>query len=624
MSHEPSGAADGSFDVVSETRAHLTSLAERFPDAPREQMRALHLLGVEREQIVAVSYREDVLRERIRDLPVDDEVRSLVRHAMRWVWKEEQMHTVFVRGALLRHGSWWLRLVTFVQQLNGAIAGWSTAVLHHVKWHKAPISRFWAHVFTFIGFVIGKVPRPVLRELREVSFRDYCRFSIAAEQTAAMCWERVAELGREAGDDLREVAPYEQMARDERNHEQIFQLLLDALDPEGRLREGWSADRIAERLAALGDFYLPPALRPGADTMPLGRGGDVVVATGTDGGATLAEALTGVGFEALLEERARAMNKRVDELVVAIKPTFMRGYSLRDPSSYTDPQLVRGLARAAKEAGCRQVTVLEAASIYDWYFDNRDVASVAQYLGYAFPEAEVVDVLDDVASHRFMRGMGQARVSASWRDADVRIAFGKLTSHPVDQIYLSFAQLECLVPRAFDFVFVERQAHRGQSVATIAGEFPPHLALIDAHAAVADGLLGVIACPRPKSPQRIYAGRDALSVDVVAARHVGEEVEDSDLLSDALQWFDDPRGRIRVVGCDEPIAGWKSPTHNEWSAILSLLSYPVYMLLSGRGTLFVPEMDECAFPPVEPPGFWLRTTRRVLRWMLRTRLPKSR
>jgi hypothetical protein len=38
----------------------------------------------------------------------------------------------------------------------------------------------------------------------------------------------------------------------------------------------------------------------------------------------------------------------------------------------------------------------------------------------------------------------------------------------------------------------------------------------------------------------------------------------------------------------------------------------VYQFGSGRGTLFVPEMDEQAFPPLAPPGGLLRLGRRAI------------
>ena len=56
--------------------------------------------------------------------------------------------------------------------------------------------------------------------------------------------------------------------------------------------------------------------------------------------------------------------------------------------------------------------------------------------------------------------------------------------------------------------------------------------------------------------------------------------------------------------------------HNEFSAFLSLVSYPVYVLGSGRGALFVPEMDEEVFPPKDSPSVPLRAARSAVRAMI--------
>jgi hypothetical protein len=49
---------------------------------------------------------------------------------------------------------------------------------------------------------------------------------------------------------------------------------------------------------------------------------------------------------------------------------------------------------------------------------------------------------------------------------------------------------------------------------------------------------------------------------------------------------------------------------------LSIISLPVYVWGSGRGTLFVPEMDERAFPPLQPEGRLLRFGRGAMRRLL--------
>jgi hypothetical protein len=155
-------------------------------------------------------------------------------------------------------------------------------------------------------------------------------------------------------------------------------------------------------------------------------------------------------------------------------------------------------------------------------------------------------------------------------------------------------------------------------------EFPPHFALLDAYELAADGLVGVMGCRRPKSPRRLYAGRDALAVDSVAARHLGvKDPRSSSLLLAAQHWFGDPTAPLEVVGCDEPITDWRGPYHNDVSSLLSFLAFPVYVMGSGRGSLFVPDMDEKAFPPRQRIGSSLRLARHGVQTLLGLRLPRK-
>jgi hypothetical protein len=73
---------------------------------------------------------------------------------------------------------------------------------------------------------------------------------------------------------------------------------------------------------------------------------------------------------------------------------------------------------------------------------------------------------------------------------------------------------------------------------------------------------------------------------------------------------------------DEPLIDWRGPYHDDVSALLSILALPVYVWGSGRGALFVPEMDEEAFPPSRPEGRLLRLGRRALRRLLGLRHPR--
>lgn len=615
--------------VVVETDQVLEGLASAHEGDVRAQIRAIYLMGLEREQIVAVAYREDAIRARIDALRVDDDTRDVIRHAMRWIWKEEQMHATFVRGVLLRVGGPLLRAQAFFSQAAGAIGGWAASVLHHVRWRDAPLSRFWAHAFTFGGWLAGRVPRSVTRGLRHLSFRDYCRFSLAAERSAAMCWHRVAEL-LESSEGTAAARWYAQMAGDEDHHGAIFGLLLEALDEEGRLEDGWTARRLREALTEVGPFYVAPAHR--GDACALGAGGAVEVVchqpscrheTAANAEGALRELLERCELDGLLAERAQERGVAVGALRVVIKPTFMRAYHRDDLSVVTSPKLLRELVAVLRERGCEDVALVEGAAIYDWHYENRSVASVARYLGLDELGARVVDVEDDLVPHALRRGMAQDRVSAAWRDADVRIAFGKLSTHPVDQVYLGVSQLESLSPRADENVFLDRHAERGPATMALIGDLPPHLALLDAYEDVPDGICGVIACEAPKAPRRLYGGRDALAVDLVAARHMGERhPEESAHLDAAMHFFGDPRGRTEVRGCDAPIADYRRACRDELSAMLGFVAHPVFVLASDRGRLFSPEMDEAAFPEKHPPSAAMRAARSVVRRLVQIRRPR--
>jgi hypothetical protein len=129
--------------------------------------------------------------------------------------------------------------------------------------------------------------------------------------------------------------------------------------------------------------------------------------------------------------------------------------------------------------------------------------------------------------------------------------------------------------------------------------------------------------PRPRTPRRLYAGADALAVDMVAARHLGvRDPGDSSLLTAANHWFGGWSARVEVAGCDEPVRDWRGPYSNELWAMMSFFALAMYVFGSGRGVRFVPEMDEEAFPPIAPEGWFLRFRRRNIRALLGLRHPR--
>lgn len=619
-----------SMTVYEQFEQELASWDRRFADAPGKEMVALCLLALEREELVAIGYREDLIVQRLRAMRVDDDVRDIIRHALIWAWKDEEMHAVYIRGAIFKLGSWNLKVQAFVRQMAGAIAGWSTSVRQHVLWSSAPISRTVATAFTAVGSVFGKVPQGVREHLRYGPFRNFCLFNIEAEKTAWLCWKRMAEIAAQIPEMPRNtVADFRRVQADEERHTQVFEILAATLDEDDRLVAGESASTLAEKIGAVSEFFLPRRLRPNFPARShLGSGGPVFVEQGTQLGEKLAvfhHLLEGCGLATEIKNRAAQLGKDLVDLKIAVKPTFMLGYDRCDTSMITDPELIDALAGYLRTIGCKEVAVIEARNIYDQFFHNRTVRSVAEYFGIGSPLYRVVDGSEEQVPHEYFRGMAQYSVARSWKDADFRITFGKMRSHPVELAYLTVGNVEWMGGRCDEFIFAERQAQRETAIMMLLDEFPPQFAILDAYAEAADGLVGVMGCPHPKSPLRVYAGVDALAVDMVAARHMHmKDPRESSILRAACHWFGDPTNAMQVVGTDEPLQHWRDPYHNEISTMLSFLSFPVYVMGSGRGSMFLPAMDCQAFPPLrrESPTEWLG--RRCMRALIGLHAPKQR
>ncbi len=613
-------------EVYEQFVQELDRWREKYRGRPRAEIVHLLLLALEREAIVAVAYRDYMLTRRVRAMPLPGEVQELIRHAMIWAWKDEEMHAIYIRGVIFKLGSTSLRFRALFRQMSGVAGGWAGSVQQHRRWSSAPLSRSLATFITWAGIVTGQVPPEVLKYLRYGSFRAFCLFNIDAEKTAGLSYQRMLEiLPGFAAPEI--IEDFRRIAEDEARHTRIFEILAAAVDEQDRLAPGVTAKSLRQQIGAIGEVFLPRAQRSTMSAAnPTGSGGRVWVMQGSTAEEKIPlfrRLLDEAGLSERLAERARAAGKPVQDLRIAIKVTFMLGYHRKDPSPITDPVLVKELARYLHELGCRDIAVVEARNIYDRFFQNRSVEQVAQYFDLISPDFRVVDLTDEQVPYAYYRGLAQYSVGRTWKDADFRITFGKLRSHPTDMVYLSIGNLEGMGARCDEFFFSERQSHRDTAIMMLLNDFPAHVAMLDGYDTAPDGLLGMMGSPRPRVPRRLYAGGDPLAVDIVAARHIGlREPHGSTMLRTACYWFGDPSTHIKVIGPDEPISGWRDAYHNEWSTLLSLVAYPVYEFGSGRGALFVAEMDKDAFPPINPERPLLRVGRRAIQSFLGLRLAK--
>jgi uncharacterized protein (DUF362 family) len=615
--------------VFEQFAEELKAWEAKFAGRPRDELIGLCLMALEREELVSVGYREELMTQRLSAMPIPPAVRHLMRHALIWAWRDEEMHSIYIRGALLKYGGPILRMKAFAQQLGGLVGGWAGSVRQHVPWSKAPVSRAGATFVTWLGALTGKVPEDVRKYLNYGPFREFCVFNIDAEKTASLCYERMIALALEAPELGRELAQdFVKVRDDEDRHARIFEILANALNEKDQLVDGETEESLTRKIEDVGEYFLPRTLRKQTVVnSKIGSGGRVFALEGKT-----AEEKCGVfrrlleesGLEAKLRQRAVALGKGPEELRIVIKPSFMLGYARKDRSIITDAELLRELADFLRERGCGNAVIVESANIYDQFFEHRSVGEVAAYFGMGECGLPVIDASNDQVAHAYFRGMAQNTISRSWKEADFRISFGKMRSHPIEMAYLTIGNLEWMGGRCDEFLFVERQAHRETALMMLLDGFPPDFALLDAYDQASEGLVGVMGCPRPPSPRRVYAGEDALSVDLTAARHMGvREPEQTNILRAACHWFGDPRERIEVLGTNEKLRGWRGPYETEFSTILSFVAYPVYVFGSGRGSLFVPEMDEQAFPPLQRVSFFQRVLRAALRRLLGLHFPRT-
>jgi uncharacterized protein (DUF362 family) len=537
------------------------------------------------------------------------------------------MHTIYIRGAILKLGGWRLRTQAFLTPAAGGIGGWAGSVLQHSHWSRAPVSRLTAMIVTAMGGLVGKVPRDVKQHLQLGPFRNFCLFNIDAEQTAAVCWYRIAELAASQPDLDKQLArDFNRVANDEDRHCRVFEILADALTNNDTLAQNKTVELLIEQIREVGEEFLPRGRRRVTDTEnPIGSGQKVLVLRSErreEKRALFRRLLDESGLRDAIRQRAEFLNQPIYRLKIAIKPTFMLGYHRRDLSPLTDPELIGDLAVYLRELGCADIALVEGRNIFDHFFQHRTVSDVANYFGIRSENYRVVDTEEDQVQHQYSRGMAQYTIAKTWRDADFRISFPKLRSHPIEMALLCVGNIEWVGGRCDEYLFLERQADRATAVMMLLNDFPPHFGIIDAFENIPDGLVGVMGCRQPIHPMRFYAGADALAVDTVALRHLGvEQFESSSLLRSTAQWFGGATNRIEVVGENSSIESWRGPYHNELRSLLSIMAYPIYVMGSGRGSLFLPEMDPQAFPFIRREGLLLKTTRRAVRWLLGLNMP---
>jgi uncharacterized protein (DUF362 family) len=589
--------------LLDDVRELLARWQVELADDPDVERDRLWLLALEREQVVAVAYREDFMSARLDDLPVDDAWRALIRQTLVWIWKDEELHAEYLRGLLLHRGGFLASVGVYGRQAQGALSGWATATEHHRRARSAPVRTSAARALVTAGSLSGQVPAILRRELRYQTFRRYCELNVALEATAELAYRRLLELSS----DPDEHATFDRIHADEARHAAAFRVLAATLTDDDRPAPGTTTQGLHDALEAISPWFIPAASRPGhpGRRRRFGSGAAVAVRSGTsddDRLPALEACLDAAGLAPLAAGARRA----------AVRVSFMLGYDRRDGSNINDPVLVDALARYLRRHGVEDVAVLEAPTVYGNLFAHRGVAEVARYFGFSSDAYRVVDISQDLRPFVFERGFVQRTISGTWLDADLRIVMPKMRTDPTEFGHLCLSTLEGSTGAIDATFYAKRQVDFRSATMMLLDVAPPDFGIVDVWAPVADGPFGVMGCHRPAAVRHLYAGADALAVDEVVIEDLGiDDPRRAPIVRRAHHWFGLDRYHVAVDGTRPPLGAELRGAHaSRVLRGLGTLSYPIYVYLSRDGDLFVPQMDTAAFPPAPQAG---RPTR-LVRW----------
>ncbi len=292
------------------------------------------------------------------------------------------------------------------------------------------------------------------------------------------------------------------------------------------------------------------ALEEDMDTLNLGstnseRVVKVAAIKGNDKFQVLDEVLEAADFFGKLEAARARSGKSKEAFAVIVKPNFMFMYSTKDPSTYTDPQLVERLMDRMSDRGYRNLACAEARSTYGMFFTNREVKTVARHIGLTEKNYRVIDLSENLEEYSFSGKLKKHFVNREWKDADFRIAFAKNKTHSYAFYTLTIKDIYGALPMENKFLEYHHKRDIFSTTIEFIQHFPVHFALIDAHIS-ADGPFGIFADKDPNHTETIIGSEDPVATDWIGAAKMGLDPMVSDYMKRAVEAFGKPQ--IQMVG----------------------------------------------------------------------------
>lgn len=264
------------------------------------------------------------------------------------------------------------------------------------------------------------------------------------------------------------------------------------------------------------------------------------------------------GFFNKLEAIKKQKGKNKEDFSIIIKPNFMFMYSLKDRSTFTDPELVEHLVSRIWGKGYRNIAVAEARNTYGTFFTNRQVSTVANYIGLdgVCPGQEkyrIIDLSLDTEEYEFKGSLGKHCVNKDWKNADFRISFAKNKTHSYTFYTLTIKNIYGTLPKEDKFKEYHCERDIFSTTIEFLKHFPVHFAFIDAHIS-ADGPFGIFADKDPNYTETIIGGEDLVAVDWIGAAKMGLDPMVSEYMQQAVKAFGKPE--IHMLGDRTLYSNW--------------------------------------------------------------------
>ena len=264
------------------------------------------------------------------------------------------------------------------------------------------------------------------------------------------------------------------------------------------------------------------------------------------------------GFFDNLNSAWKKSGKTKSQFAIIIKPNFMFMYSLKDRSTFTDPELIEYLIDQIYKQGYRNISIAEARSTYGIFFTNREVESVANYIGLDGVTCDgviynIIDLSLGLEDYSFSGKLGTHSVNTNWKNADFRISFATNKTHSYAYYTLTIKNIYGALPKEDKFKEYHCERDIYSTTIEFLKHFPVHFGFIDAQIS-ADGPFGIFADKDPNYTETIIGGDDLVAVDWVGAAKMGLDPMVSKYMELAVKEFGKPE--IHFLGDRTLYPGW--------------------------------------------------------------------